>query len=182
MIRCDNLLREYLDWTNKDGADLTEAARWLRLHTDSKDTARRIWPDFSKGVQDYFRSDDVSESLQDEFYADERTEAGDRRPSGSVMNEVYSTEAPELTEAFKAGNRAINQLCNHPTAKSIAAHRKQNAYNIKRFIGGKLSEWQCPYLNAAESVVGFEIKEDKIVFNVEVPFKHSDYEDQLNLF
>ena len=113
------MLREYLEWTNKDGADLTEAARWLRLHTDSKDTAKRIWPDFSKGVQDYFRSDDVNESLQDEFYADERTEAGDRRPSGSVLNEVYSTEAPELNEAFKAGNRARKKESAQENAESV---------------------------------------------------------------
>ena len=111
-----------------------------------------------------------------------------REEHEAKMREIQIKEAElqkqknALKAECKAGNRALNQLCNHPTAKSIAAHRKQNAYNIKRFIGGKLSEWQCPYLNAAESVVGFEIKEDKIVFNVEVPFKHSDYEDQLNLF
>ena len=111
-----------------------------------------------------------------------------REEHEAKMREIQLKEAElqkqenMLKAEFKAGNRALNQLCNHPTAKSIANHRKQNAYNIKRYIGGKLSEWECPYLNCADAQVGFEIQEDKLVYHIEVPFKHSAYEDQLDLF
>ena len=111
-----------------------------------------------------------------------------REEHEAKMREIQLKEAElqkqknMLKAEFKAGNRALNQLCNHPTAKSIATQRKRNAYNIKRFIGGKLSEWECPYLNGAEAVVGFKIEDGKIVLNVEVPFKHSSYEDQFDLF
>ena len=105
-----------------------------------------------------------------------------KRAAYEAKRAELEKELIELKERFDDERRTINNLCNHPTKKSIDAHRKQNAYNIKRFIGGKLSEWDCPYLNGADAVVGFEIKEDKLVFNVEVPFKHSAYEDQLDLF
>ena len=93
------------------------------------------------------------------------------------MREIQIKEAElqkqknALKAEFKAGNRALNQLCNHPTAKSIAAHRKQNAYNIKRFIGGKFSEWKTAWLDMENAGIGFEMKEDCIQFGITIPYK-----------
>lgn len=192
MIRCDNLLREYLDWTNKDGADLTEAARWLRLHTDSKDTARRIWPDFSKGVEDYFRSDDVNESLQDEFYADERAEAGDRRPSRSVLNEVYSTEAPELNEAFKAGNRARKKESSQENVADISDMKLDGLRFCQRIYSYAVNELgidallitDYSRLQALRGLVNYSEEEYPIVVlsrssNDEYNFTDAQYDEML---
>ena len=105
-----------------------------------------------------------------------------KRAAYEAKRDELQKQLIELKERFDDERRTINNLCNHPTKKSIANHRKQNAYNIKRYIGGKLSEWECPYLNCADAQVGFEIQEDKLVYHIEVPFKHSAYEDQLDLF
>ena len=53
---------------------------------------------------------------------------------------------------------------------------------MRRVLGGTLSEWQNPYLNGADATVNFNMEDDKIVFNITVPFIHSAYEDELDLF
>ena len=87
-----------------------------------------------------------------------------------------------LKTEYRAGNRAINELMNHPTKHSVQSHRKRDAYNIKRVIEGKLAEWGKSHLEMENAVIGFNFEEGKVVFNITIPYKHSAYEDQLDLF
>ena len=60
----------------------------------------------------------------------------------------------------------------HPTTEhSIAAHRKKQAYNIKRYIGGKFSEWKTAWLDMENAGIGFEMKDDCIQIGITIPYK-----------
>ena len=78
-----------------------------------------------------------------------------------------------LKKEFKEGNKMLNEAFGNsqPTEHSILNHRRRDAYNIKRFIGGKLSEWNTAWLDTAQAGVGFEIKDDCIQFGITIPFK-----------
>lgn len=65
----------------------------------------------------------------------------------------------------------LKQKYEHPTDHSIANNRKRQAYNIKRFIGGKLSEWRTAWLDMENAGIGFEMKEDCIQFGITIPYK-----------
>ena len=84
-------------------------------------------------------------------------------------------------QEFKAGNRALNELCNHPTAHSIASHRVRDAHNMKRYFGGKISEWQSKYLDCENAKIGFVLQDD-LQITITIPYKHADEEDALELF
>lgn len=107
--------------------------------------------------------------------------AAERKDYEAKRDELVKQLA-ELKQKFDDKRRVINDLCNHPTKHSIAAKRKADAYRMRRVLGGTLSEWQNPYLNGADSTVNFNMEDDKIVFNITVPFIHSAYEDELDLF
>lgn len=57
------------------------------------------------------------------------------------------------------------------TDHSVANNRKKQAYNIKRFIGGKFSEWKTAWLDMENAGIGFEMKEDCIQFGITIPYK-----------
>lgn len=80
-----------------------------------------------------------------------------------------------IEQDYKKRNEGINALYNSPTEHSIASRRRQQAFNIKRFIGGKLSEWQSPVIDAENAQVQFEMKEDHIAMSVIIPFKSYEF-------
>ena len=57
------------------------------------------------------------------------------------------------------------------TDHSIAANRKKQAYNIKRYIGGKFSEWKTAWLDMEHAGIGFEMKEDCVQIGITIPYK-----------
>ena len=80
-----------------------------------------------------------------------------------------------LEQDFKERNKSIQERFNAPTEHSIACRRKQNAYNLKRSIGGILSEWKSPVIDAQSAQVQFEMKEDHISMSITIPFKPYEF-------
>ena len=76
---------------------------------------------------------------------------------------------------YKERNKRIQEQFNAPTEHSIACRRKQQAYNLKRSIGGILSQWQSPVIDAQSAQVQFEMKEDHIAMSITIPFKPYEF-------
>ena len=76
---------------------------------------------------------------------------------------------------YKMQKQSLNDLFNSPTEHSIACRRKQQAYNLKRSIGGILSQWQSPVIDAQTAQVQFEMKEDHIAMTITIPFKPYEF-------
>ena len=74
-------------------------------------------------------------------------------------------------QVYKKQKERLQQLFNAPTEHSIACRRKQQAYNLKRSIGGILSQWQSPVIDAQSAQVQFEMKQDHIAMTITIPFK-----------
>ena len=80
-----------------------------------------------------------------------------------------------LEKDYKERNKKFQERFNAPTEHSIACRRKQQAYNLKRSIGGKLSEWQSPVIDAQSAQVHFEMNEDHIAMSITIPFKPYEF-------
>ena len=78
-------------------------------------------------------------------------------------------------QEYKERNKSIQEQFNAPTEHSIACRRKQQAYNLKRSIGGILSQWQSPVIDAQSAQVQFEMKEDHIAMSITIPFKPYEF-------
>ena len=76
---------------------------------------------------------------------------------------------------YKIRNNFLQNLFNSPTEHSIACRRKQQAYNLKRSIGGILSQWQSPVIDAQSAQVQFEMKQDHIAMTITIPFKPYEF-------
>ena len=81
----------------------------------------------------------------------------------------------KVKQDYKERNRSIQEQFNAPTEHSIACRRKQQAYNIKRSIGGILSQWQSPVIDAQTAQVQFEMKQDHIAMTITIPFKPYEF-------
>ena len=82
----------------------------------------------------------------------------------NLANQVYKRQKERLQDLFNA-----------PTEHSIACRRKQQAYNLKRSIGGILSQWQSPVIDAQSAQVQFEMKQDHIAMTITIPFKPYEF-------
>ena len=80
-----------------------------------------------------------------------------------------------IVQDYKSQKDALHDLFNAPTEHSIACRRKQQAYNLKRSIGGILSQWQSPVIDAQSAQVQFEMKEDHIAMSITIPFKPYEF-------
>ena len=76
---------------------------------------------------------------------------------------------------YKRQKESIHDLFNAPTEHIIACRRKQQAYNLKRSIGGILSQWQSPVIDAQSAQVQFEMKQDHIAMTITIPFKPYEF-------
>ena len=76
---------------------------------------------------------------------------------------------------YKRQKERLQDLFNAPTEHSIACRRKQQAYNLKRSIGGILSQWQYPVIDAQTAQVQFEMKKDHIAMTITIPFKPYEF-------
>ena len=76
---------------------------------------------------------------------------------------------------YKERNKRIQEQFNAKTEHSIACRRKQQAYNLKRSIGGILSQWQSPVIDAQSAQVQFEMKQDHIAMSITIPFKPYEF-------
>ena len=81
----------------------------------------------------------------------------------------------KIKQDYKERNKRINEQFNSPTEHSIACRRKQQAYNLKRSIGGILSQWQSPVIDAQSAQVQFEMKQDHIAMTITIPFKPYEF-------
>ena len=81
----------------------------------------------------------------------------------------------KVKQDYKERNRSIQEQFNSPTEHSIACRRKQQAYNIKRSIGGILSQWQSTVIDAQSAQVQFEMKQDHIAMTITIPFKPYEF-------
>ena len=78
-------------------------------------------------------------------------------------------------QVYKRQKERLHDLFNSPTEHSIACRRKQQAYNLKRSIGGILSQWQSPVIDAQSAQVQFEMKQDHIAMTITIPFKPYEF-------
>ena len=78
-------------------------------------------------------------------------------------------------QVYKRQKERLQDLFNAPTEHSIACRRKQQAYNLKRSIGGILSQWQSPVIDAQSAQVQFEMKQDHIAMTITIPFKPYEF-------
>ena len=78
-------------------------------------------------------------------------------------------------QVYKRQKERLQDLFNAPTEHSIACRRKQQAYNLKRSIGGILSQWQSPVIDAQTAQVQFEMKQDHIAMTITIPFKPYEF-------
>ena len=78
-------------------------------------------------------------------------------------------------QVYDKQKESLQQKFNSPTEHSIACRRKQQAYNLKRSIGGILSQWQSPVIDAQTAQVHFEMKEDHIAMTITIPFKPYEF-------
>lgn len=81
----------------------------------------------------------------------------------------------KVKQDYKERNKRIQEQFNAPTEHSIACRRKQQAYNLKRSIGGILSQWQSPVIDAQSAQVQFEMKQDHIAMSITIPFKPYEF-------
>ena len=81
----------------------------------------------------------------------------------------------KVKQDYKERNKCIYEKYNAPTEHSIACRRKQQAYNLKRHIGGILSQWQSPVIDAQTAQVQFEMKQDHIAMSITIPFKPYEF-------
>ena len=81
----------------------------------------------------------------------------------------------KIKQDYKERNKSIQEQFNSPTEHSIACRRKQQAYNLKRSIGGILSQWQSPVIDAQSAQVQFEMKQDHISMTITIPFKPYEF-------
>ena len=81
----------------------------------------------------------------------------------------------KIKQDYKERNKSIQERFNSPTEHSIACRRKQQAYNLKRSIGGILSQWQSPVIDAQSAQVQFEMKQDHIAMTITIPFKPYEF-------
>ena len=81
----------------------------------------------------------------------------------------------KIKQDYKERNKSIQEQFNSPTEHSIACRRKQQAYNLKRSIGGILSQWQSPVIDAQSAQVQFEMKQDHIAMSITIPFKPYEF-------
>ena len=89
--------------------------------------------------------------------------------------ERLKRKCKKIKQDYKERNRSLQEMFNAPTEHSIACRRKQQAYNLKRSIGGRLSQWQSPVIDAQNAQVHFEMKEDHIAMTVTIPFKPYEF-------
>ena len=89
--------------------------------------------------------------------------------------ERLKRKCKKIKQDFKERNKRIQEQFNAPTEHSIACRRKQQAYNIKRSIGGILTQWQSPVIDAQNAQVQFEMKEDHIAMSITIPFKPYEF-------
>ncbi|MDY5075711.1 MAG: hypothetical protein SPE88_02875 [Paludibacteraceae bacterium] len=80
-----------------------------------------------------------------------------------------------VVQDYKKRNEGIHAQFNAPTEHSIACRRKTQAYNLKRSIGGILSQWKSPVIDAQSAQVQFEMKEDHIAMSITIPFKPYEF-------
>lgn len=80
-----------------------------------------------------------------------------------------------IVQDYKRQKERLQHLFNAPTEHSIACRRKQQAYNLKRSIGGILSQWQSPVIDAQSAQVQFEMKQDHISMSITIPFKPYEF-------
>ena len=78
-------------------------------------------------------------------------------------------------QVYDKQKESLQQKFNSPTEHSIACRRKQQAYNLKRSIGGILSQWQSPVIDAQTAQVQFEMKQDHIAMTITIPFKPYEF-------
>ena len=78
-------------------------------------------------------------------------------------------------QVYKRQKERLQDLFNAPTEHSIACRRKQQAYNLKRSIGGILSQWQSPVIDAQSAQVQFEMKQYHIAMTITIPFKPYEF-------
>ena len=78
-------------------------------------------------------------------------------------------------QVYKRQKERLQDLFNSPTEHSIACRRKKQAYNLKRSIGGILSQWQSPVIDAQSAQVQFEMKQDHIAMSITIPFKPYEF-------
>ena len=81
----------------------------------------------------------------------------------------------KVKQDYKERNKRIHEQFNSPTEHSVACRRKQQAYNLKRHIGGILSQWQSPVIDAQTAQVQFEMKQDHIDMSITIPFKPYEF-------
>ena len=81
----------------------------------------------------------------------------------------------QAEQDYKSQKDSLQNLFNAPTEHSIACRRKQQAYNLKRSIGGILSQWQSPVIDAQSAQVQFEMKQDHIAMTITIPFKPYEF-------
>ena len=81
----------------------------------------------------------------------------------------------KVKQDYKERNKSFHELFNSPTEHSIACRRKQQAHNLKRSIGGILSQWQSPVIDAQTAQVQFEMKQDHIDMSITIPFKPYEF-------
>ena len=89
--------------------------------------------------------------------------------------ERLKRKCKKIKQDYKERNKRIHEQFNAPTEHSIACRRKQQAYNLKRSIGGILSQWQSPVIDAQTAQVQFEMKEDHIAMSITIPFKPYEF-------
>lgn len=80
-----------------------------------------------------------------------------------------------IEQHYKMQKESIQEQFNAPTEHSVACRRKEQAYNLKRSIGGILSQWQSPVIDAQSAQVQFEMKEDHIAMSITIPFKPYEF-------
>ena len=81
----------------------------------------------------------------------------------------------KIEQDYKIQKDTIQLLFYGPTEHSIACRRKQQAHNLKRSIGGILSQWQSPVIDAQSAQVQFEMKKDHIAMSITIPFKPYEF-------
>ena len=81
----------------------------------------------------------------------------------------------QAEQDYKTQKESLHDLFNSPTEHSIACRRKHQAYNLKRSIGGILSQWQSHVIDAQSAQVQFEMKQDHIAMSITIPFKHYEF-------
>ena len=116
----------------------------------------------TKHLQDFCNALVVSRNLFEQSVLEIDAEIKRLQEQRKLVEQDYNKRNECIYEMFKIA------------PKEPIVLGKKPEFNIKEFIGEKLSQWKSPVIDAMNARVRYEMKKDHIEMSIFIPFKPKD--------